>query len=145
MTPSTKPKKKPGNGMPLPIVILIAAVVAAGVWMLLTPRTASAQHPTPRPGITAAKVLPASNFAQPDVAQTYAQAKEIPEVLDGIYCHCDCHIHAGHRSLLSCFESEHGSGCDICMGEARLAHEMHKNGKSLQEIRVAIDAQFGHG
>jgi hypothetical protein len=141
----SKAKKRPGNGIPLPIVILLAAVVAAGVWMLLTPRTATAQHPTPRAGITAEKVLAAANFAQPDVAQTYAQAKEIPEVLDGLYCHCDCHIHAGHRSLLTCFESEHGAGCDICLGEARLAHEMHKQGKSLQEIRIAIDAQFGHG
>src|SRR5207253_1626991 len=139
MSPQDK-RKKPGKGIPLPIVLLLAAVAAAFVWMLLRARTASTAHPDPRAGITAQHVLPATNFAQPDVAATYAQAKEIPEVLDAIYCHCDCHIHAGHRSLLTCFESEHGSNCDTCMGEVRLAYQMHKQGKSIQEIRAAIDA-----
>jgi hypothetical protein len=141
-TQSSNSKK---SGIPLPIVLLLAAVAAALVWTLLKPATASAQHPTPRPGITAVSVMDATRFAQPQVAAVYAEAKEIPDVLDGIYCHCDCHIHAGHRSLLSCFESAHGSSCDICMGEAHLAYQMHKQGKSLQEIRAAVDAQFGHG
>ena len=47
------------------------------------------------------------------------------------------------RSLLTCFESEHGASCDICLGEARMAAEMHATGASLDAIRRAIDARFG--
>jgi len=64
-------------------------------------------------------------------------------VLDGIYCHCNCSRTVGHRSLLTCFESEHGASCDICMGEAQLAARLAAQGKTLQLIRQAIDARFG--
>ena len=33
--------------------------------------------------------------------------------------------------------------CVICQGEARLAFRMHEQGKSLDEIRAAIDEKFG--
>jgi hypothetical protein len=101
-------------------------------------------HPTPRPGITAAKVVPISFVPRtPGANEAYAAAREAAATLDGMYCHCDCSKHAGHRSLLTCFESEHGAYCDICMGEAMLASGMTKQGKSLTEIRAAIDRQFG--
>lgn len=104
----------------------------------------NAEHPQPRAGITAAKVLPASEWAaQPDVARVYAMAKEIPEVLDGIYCHCNCSKHSHHYSLLTCYESDHAAMCDICLGEAALAYRLAKQGASLEQIRLAIDAQFG--
>jgi hypothetical protein len=45
--------------------------------------------------------------------------------------------------LLTCFESDHGAFCDICMGQAMLAQEMDGEGRSLLEIRDAIDRQFG--
>lgn len=140
-------KKAPRRRIPAPIWGLLVALVLAVGWRLVAPGTALAQHPDPRPGITAAKVLPPSTFADaPAIAQTYAMAAQIPSLLDGLYCHCDCHKHHGHRSLLSCFESEHASGCDICMGEAQLAFRMHQEGQSLQQIRVAIDAAYGnHG
>lgn len=32
--------------------------------------------------------------------------------------------------------------CSICQGQARLAVRLHKEGKSLREIRTAIDAKF---
>jgi len=101
-------------------------------------------HPTPRPGITAEKILP--DFAIPrnrGALEAYAAARRAAPTLDGVYCHCDCSKHAGHRSLLTCFESNHGAYCDICMGEAMLASGMAARGQSLTDIRAAIDRQFG--
>jgi uncharacterized protein with PCYCGC motif len=129
-----------------PWVVTGAGVAAlAGVLFLTRPAgVAASSHPTPRPGITAAKVVPQSLVPRtPGASEAYAAARAAAATLDGVYCHCDCSKHAGHRSLLTCFESEHGSHCDVCMGEALLAAEMAKQGKSLTEIRSAIDRQFG--
>jgi hypothetical protein len=119
------------------------AVALAGVVFLTSPAGGSI-HPTPRPGITAAKVLADQAIPRtPGAQEAYAAARSAAATLDGVYCHCDCSKHAGHRSLLTCFEGEHGAYCDICMGEAMLAGGMAKQGKSLTEIRAAIDHQFG--
>ena len=75
--------------------------------------------------------------------EVYTMAARIPGLLDGIYCHCDCHGRDGLRSLLECFENEMASTCGICLGQARLAHEMHEKGKSLDEIRRAVDDTYG--
>lgn len=101
-------------------------------------------HPDPRPGITASRVLPPSAVPRTvGSVQAYAAARAVPQVLDGLYCHCDCAHHSGHRSLLTCFESDHGAFCDICMGQAMLAQQMHGERRSLLAIRDAIDRQFG--
>lgn len=101
-------------------------------------------HPDPRPGITAERVLPASFLPEGrGVIEAYAAARNAPQILDGLYCHCQCARNFGHRSLLTCFESDHGSRCDICMGEATLAAELAARGSSLQQIRHAIDERFG--
>ena len=129
-----------------------AALALVGVVMLQRSPSRSvgeggahaSSHPAPRPGITNAKVLPVSFVPRtPGAAEAYAAARDAAATLDGVYCHCDCSKHAGHRSLLTCFEGEHGAYCDVCMGEAMVAHGMAQQGKSLEEIRTAIDRQFG--
>ena len=124
--------------------VVAAVAVAAAVLVLALGRTAAAgRHPTPRPGVTGSAVLPASQFGQDErLVRAYTAAREMPEVFDGLYCYCKCKENFGHRSLLTCFESEHGASCDICLGEARMAAEMHASGASLDAIRAAIDAQF---
>jgi hypothetical protein len=108
--------------------------------MVNTPPT----HPDPRPGITAAHVLDPAQFkAKPRVAELYTIAHEIPELLDGIHCYCECHDAMSHRSLLSCFESDQPAGCYTCGSEARLVHRLHGDGKTLTEIRAACDRKFG--
>jgi uncharacterized protein with PCYCGC motif len=125
------------------VVAGVAVAVLAGV-VLFTRPAGGSQHPTPRPAITAAKVVPVSFVPRtPGANEAYAAARGAAATLDGMYCHCDCSKHAGHRSLLTCFESGHGAYCDICMGEAMLASSMAGQGKSLTEIRAAIDRQFG--
>lgn len=81
----------------------------------------------------------------PEVADIYRMAAEIPEVLDGIYCYCDCHMNMQHRSLVDCFRSDHAGKCDVCLNEAKIACQMHKEGKSLDEIRKVIHATCGRG
>lgn len=105
----------------------------------------SPKHPTPRPGITSARVLPAAKVRDKSVAAVYALVREVPQVMDGIRCNCGCAELEGMYSLLSCYEqggmAQH---CVICQGQARLAHRMHRDGFSLNAIRRAIDAEFGN-
>ena len=123
------------------IMVVVALVGLAGVF--LATRPASGEHPDPRP--TPPSVLDAAAFAGYErIQETYTMAAAIPNVLDGLYCHCDCEHHSGHYSLLDCFTDDHGAGCDICLSEAQLAYRMTREGKSLDEIRAAIDALYAH-
>jgi hypothetical protein len=131
------------SGRSLPWIVAGAAAAALG-GILLSGRASGGHHPDPRPGVTAIGVLPAAAVpATGGAVEAYAAARSVPGVLDGLYCHCHCKENAGHRSLLTCFESTHGAYCDICMGEAVLAANMASQGSSLAEIRRAIDARFG--
>jgi len=128
----------------IPWFIAGACVLALVMVVTLRRPGQAAVHPDPRPGITAVRVLPF--FMLPDtrgVLEAYAAARDAPQVMDGLYCHCQCARNLGHRSLLTCFESDHGSQCDICMGEAMLASELAARGSTLDQIRHAIDEQFG--
>ncbi len=125
---------------------LVAGVAVVGLLTaVLSPRRGeAATHPDPRPGITAERVMPAALVSgAPGALEAYEAARRAPGVLDGLYCHCDCSKYFGHRSLLTCFESDHGARCDICMGEAMLAARLAAEGNSLAKIRSAIDKQFG--
>jgi hypothetical protein len=123
---------------------LIAGAAGALLAVVLVTGRARAGHPDPRPGITAEQVLPPAAVPRtPGSVESYAAARAVPQVLDGLHCYCDCARHSGHRSLLTCFESEHGGYCDICMGEAVLAQQLTARGEAIDAIRRAVDAQFG--
>jgi len=109
------------------------------------PRSQS-PHPTPRPSIDASKVLPEDQIkGGKEVIAAFNEVRQIPEVVDGIRCHCGCADRPGYYSLLTCFEQPHAMAlhCDQCQGHGRYAFRLHKAGKSLNEIRAAIDARFG--
>lgn len=123
------------------IVTLVGALPAVG---LPAPRR-RIDHPEPRPGIDASKVLPASSLSQhPDAVPVFDMVREIPQIVDGIRCQCGCGDKPDKYSLLSCFE-EPGMArrCEGCKAQARLIHRLHGEGKTLAEIRVAIDEEFG--
>jgi len=105
----------------------------------------STGHPRPRPGITGAKVLAASALgARTDLVPLFDGIRAIPGIADGIRCNCGCAELPGYYSLLSCYEAPAmAMACPICQGQGRLAVRLRGEGKSLGEIRVAIDAQFG--
>jgi hypothetical protein len=102
-------------------------------------------HPDPRPGITGAKVSTKEQLADvPALIPLFDSVRAMPEIADGIRCHCGCAGLPGYRSLLSCYEGENAMAreCKTCQGQARLAARLEKSGKSLDEIRAAIDAKF---
>lgn len=101
-------------------------------------------HPEPRPGITAAKVLKADQIDNPELRVIFDKVREIPQVVDGIRCNCGCADLEGFYSLLSCYEEKGmAQHCLICQGQAKLVHELHQKGWSLNGIRTAVDAKFG--
>lgn len=104
-------------------------------------------HPEPRPGIDASKVLTAPQLQHaPDAVKFFDWVREIPQIADGIGCYCGCATLPGYRSLLSCYESPGmAQHCLICQGQARLAYHRWKEGQTLEQIRRAIDARYGHG
>ena len=128
----------------VPWIIAALAGVALTVFLWTNRAGRVPLHPEPRPGVTSERVLPPSSLPKtPGAPEAYAAARSAPQVLDGVFCYCRCARNFGHRSLLTCFESDHGSQCDICMGEAMLATELAARGNSLVQIRRAIDYRFG--
>jgi hypothetical protein len=102
------------------------------------------QHPDPRPDVDGSRVLTAEQLADaPEFIPLFDGIRAIPHVADGIRCKCGCAALEGFRSLLSCFE---GGGmatmCDICQTEGRMAIRLHAQGRTLDQIRRAIDARF---
>jgi hypothetical protein len=77
-------------------------------------------------------------FAQPAVMNAYAIAGRIKKVLYQEPCYCHCDRSQGHGSLLDCFVSKHGSGCDICMNEAFYSYEQTRKAKTPAQIRAGI-------
>lgn len=131
----------------------LRAGIGAAAALLLVPAAARARplarlvpfagHPDPRPGVDGSRVLPRERVAA-HMADLFDGIREIPEVADGIGCHCGCGFIEGMRSLLSCYEGVGmAQGCHICEGEGRLAVRLAKEGASLDEIREAIDRTFG--
>ncbi|MGE0354532.1 MAG: hypothetical protein AB7I33_07460 [Gemmatimonadales bacterium] len=103
------------------------------------------EHPDPRPGIDASKVLTHDQLAEnPDVIPVFDKIREIPGVVDGIRCQCGCADTPGYYSLLSCYEGEAmARHCRICQGQGRMVYRLHQAGKSLDEIRHAVDVRYG--
>lgn len=104
-----------------------------------------AKHPEPRPGITAARVLKREELGDhTEAIRIFDLVRQIPQVADGIRCHCGCADLPDVYSLLSCYEADGMARyCEVCQGEGELAFTLHKQGKTLEQIRQAIDRKFG--
>ena len=81
---------------------------------------------------------------KPRLVELFDGVREIPEIVDGIRCNCGCSHNDGFYSLLTCYEGKAAMArdCAICQGQGRLAVRLRKAGKSLEEIRAAVDAKF---
>ena len=101
-------------------------------------------HPTPRPGIDASKVLTAAQLSDdPGAIPAFDAVRGIPAVADGIRCHCGCAERDGFYSLLRCFAGEVLARMGlVCQGEGRMAERLHRQGRTLDESRAAIDARY---
>ncbi|MGB8493852.1 MAG: CYCXC family (seleno)protein [Candidatus Acidiferrum sp.] len=131
-------------------LLLIAAA------LLLGPQFASSQAP-PMPGmqhVSTDEPVPAyhaqpaqgelpptmepSLFTDKLIFNAYVVAGRVKKVLYQQPCYCHCDRSQGHGSLLDCFVSRHGSGCDICMKEAFYSYEQTRRGKKPEQIREGI-------
>ena len=101
-------------------------------------------HPSPRPGIDASRVVAAKDVDGDKAAvEAFDLVREIPQVVDGIRCSCGCDSVEDYYSLLSCFERDGmAAHCEVCQEHARLIHKLHRQGKTLAQIRAAVDASF---
>lgn len=127
------------------ILYSVAAICLVLTGLVLFARRAHASvHPTPRTEAAQMMTKNPADFADAENREAYRLAAEVKSTLDGLFCYCYCKG-GGHYSLLDCFKDDHGAGCDICKGEARLAYQMAQQGATLAQIRAAIDAQFGPG
>jgi hypothetical protein len=120
--------------------LAVLALVPRRAWSLAKPFP----HPEPRPGITGANVLPLEQL--PDrkrVRNAFEAARANPGIFDGVYCVCDCAEGMSHRSLLACFESKQPTGCWGCQEQAESLSGWIRDGKTLVEIREAVDKKWG--
>jgi len=135
------------RGVPLAGLALLAGIrpASASRWVIHRRGPAAGPHPTPRPGITAAKVLTREQLEDsPQLIPLFDSIREIPEIVDGIRCNCGCADVEGFYSLLSCYEGDAmARACPICQGQGRMAARLHKDGRTLDQIRAAIDARYG--
>lgn len=77
-------------------------------------------------------------FTDPVVQNAYAVAAKVKKALYQQPCYCHCDRSQGHKSLLDCFASKHGSGCGTCIYEDFYAYEQSRKGKSAAQIRAGI-------
>ena len=87
-------------------------------------------------------ILPADqrigeNFRYPYQVHAYELAAKIPGVINQLPCYCYCE-RIGHKSLHTCYESDHGAHCGICMKEVYYAYQQTKLKKTPTQIRDGI-------
>ena len=127
--------------------VCAAILSAAALGLALLPPRASSQLPQEEPvpafhnqapqGELPATMDP-SEFANIVVQNSYILAARVKKILYQQPCYCHCDRSQGHTSLLDCFASRHGSGCDVCMREAIYSYEQSRKGKTAAQIRAGI-------
>jgi len=90
------------------------------------------------PPIKSGKDLTGPNFRYPWQVHVYQEAAKVGNVLYQLPCNCRCDRSVGHTSLRSCFETLHGTACDICAKEGFFAYQQTKLGRTPVQIRAAI-------
>jgi len=99
-------------------------------------------------------VFPDYAKQNPRVLNAYKVAVAEPQLLKAIPCYCGCRevrtqqFPQGHKSLYNCYRDDegaftnHGAYCTICINEALESYSMLQEGKTLKEIREAIDSKY---
>lgn len=104
-----------------------------------------------------ADILPAFLDDKPeDMRMIYKLAGQATDILEYMPCYCGCGESAGHENNMNCFLDEvredgsvvwddHGTRCLVCLEIAVKSVQMKQEGKSLKEVRDAIDTEYGNG
>ena len=112
---SREPSPGPIKKSKLPLLALVVGVifVITGVYFLYqkeekpSPPSRSLKEANTKLRETGT-TLPPERF-QGKVRRAYEIARQIPEVLDRLYCYCRCKENVGHKNLLSCYVDTHAS------------------------------------
>jgi hypothetical protein len=138
------------------------AAAAATMTPTMAPAVSTAAQAAPGAGMSDAVPADAAaawasrpSFVSQDATteSAYEYALYHPQVIEWMPCYCGC-VKLDHRSNLDCYLKPAGSGkstefeqhasfCGICVQTTLLAKQLSDQGKSLQEIRQAVDQQFG--
>jgi hypothetical protein len=111
----TAPASKKRSKYPLLAMIAGGVLVLSGAYLLYQ----GEKPPTQSPELTELKkenvslrenrpTLSPVRFSG-KVKRAYEIAREIPEVLDRLYCYCRCRENFAHENLLSCYVDTHAS------------------------------------
>ena len=110
------PRSRPGGARywwPALLTVMALSVAVALVWRGEAPPVASgissssAASPTTSRRETRPTLDPAQFVGK--AAAAHRVAREIPDILDQLYCYCACDKHQGHKSLLSCYTDGHAA------------------------------------
>lgn len=137
----TSPPPRRKNVAPVLLTAAIAVVLATVYYVTRPPEAAAPVAPATGSLIETRPVLSPALFTG-KAATAYRYAAEIPKVIDSLFCYCYCKKNHGHKTLLTCFTSNHGSKCGTCIGEVLYAYKLYHQGKSLDEIVVDVDKKF---
>ncbi len=143
-----KGKKQVGTkrgGLGAATLVIGVAVLAGGAWVYTRAPSRSSVNDLKAASAyvrreTKTPLSPALFVGQTQTA--YRVAQEIPDVIDQMYCYCECDKHSAHVTLLSCFTDNHAAECDICQDEALDAAKMKTQGYTVAEIRSRIDGKY---
>jgi hypothetical protein len=120
--------------------ISLVAIVCSAQW--LQPQGVPAYNPGPPTKSTKLDPILSGkdieNFQYPVMKKSYLAAAKVSRVLYQLPCYCYCDRNHGHKSLHTCFESEHGANCSTCMKEALFAEQETRKGKTPAQIRAEI-------
>lgn len=138
---SSRPKK--GGFLSLGTILIIVVAVAAVGGVLAWGVSAGGK------GKAGEREFPAYAYNSAATLAGYKAAVAHPDQIKYIPCYCGCGGAEGHQSLKECFFkpngdlNEHASGCHICVGEAADVAKWLDDGRTLKDIRTAIENKWG--
>lgn len=74
--------------------------------------------------------------------EAYQVAEKNPALLAQLHCYCGCDRQYGHRNLLDCYRGDHGSKCEICIGEALMAEQLSEQSSPVEQIRDSLRRHY---
>lgn len=130
-------------------------VIVAIVLLVSLPGCSSQGHPTGTGNLKMASMdnmPPEVQSAPLTVQQAYQFAVANPDTMQHIPCYCGCG-RIGHKSNYSCYVQgmdsdkkitfdSHALGCSICVDITQDVMRLMQQGKSLDEIRIYVDATY---
>ena len=135
-------------------ILAVAATSAGAAAGAAGPKTPVKKGPVKAPANSCAacvergSVLDSKLFAdsrfEPEVVPAYDAARKYPQTLDRLHCFCECQESMTHRhkTLLTCFTTDHAAGCGICIREALLAAELKEKGMSDDQVENTVEPVF---